>query len=246
MQIGSRVALRLVLLVASLLVVAAPSQAIQFTLDVSVGGVSAGSLDAGQLGCVDGASFTATCSAQNLTVGDLLITNLDLFLDSDPVVSGEVAVQNIGFVTNQFTLIFTLPTGPIGAPTTLTGGSVAGGVTDNDGTGATLSTLPGSAFYSALIDGVTHQMLFPHSVVLNAPAFDSADLVPPGAFGTPIPSLPGPAVVTSIGIQYDFNLTAQDAASFTGVFVVQPVPEPSTALLLGLGLALVAKGGRRR
>ena len=41
MQIGSRVALRLALLVASLLVVAAPSQAIQFTLDVSVGGESA-------------------------------------------------------------------------------------------------------------------------------------------------------------------------------------------------------------
>ena len=245
MQIGTSVGTRLALL-ASLLFFAAPSQAIQFTLDVSVGGVSAGSLNATQLGCVDGANFTATCTAQNVAVGDLLITNLDLFLDSDPVVSGEVAVQNIGLVTNQFTLIFTLPTGPIGAPTTLTGGSVAGGVTDNDGTGATLSTLPGSAFYSALIDGVTHQMLFPHSVVLNAPAFDSADLVPPGAFGTPIPSLPGPAVVTSIGIQYDFNLTAQDAASFTGVFVVQPVPEPSTALLLGLGLALVAKGGRRR
>jgi hypothetical protein len=245
MQIGYGMVLRLFLLVASLALSAAPSQAVQFTLDVSVGGVSAGSLNATQLGCVDGPGFTASCTAQNITLGELLITNLDLSLDSDPVVSGEVAVQNIGLGTNQFTLIFTLLTGPQG-PSTLTGGSVAGGVTDNNGNGATLSTLPGSAFYTALIDGVTHQMLFAHSVSLSAPAFESADLVPEGAFGTPIPSLPGPAVLNSIGIQYDFNLTSQDSASFTGVFVTQPVPEPSTALLVGLGLVIVARGGRRR
>ena len=138
-----------------------------------------------------GANFTADLLRPEPGGRRPAAINLDLFLDSDPVVSGEVAVQNIGLVTNQFTLVFTLPTGPIG-PSTLTGGSVAGGVTDNDGTGATLSTPVGSAFYSALIDSVTHQMLFPHSVVLNAPAFDSADLVPPGAFGNPDPEPAGP------------------------------------------------------
>jgi hypothetical protein len=245
MQFGTGTALRLASIAASLVLCAAPSQAIPFTLEVSVGGVSAGTLDATQLGCSDTGTNTATCSAQNLDIGGLRITNLDLSLDNDPVVSGEVAVQNMLGVTQQFTLIFTLPTGPIG-PSTVIGGSVAGGVTDNDGNVGTLSTVNGSAFYSALIDGVTQQMLFPHSVVLNAGAYDSADLVPPGAFGTPIPSLPGPAVLGSIGIQYDFNLTSQDAASFTGVFVVQPVPEPSTALLVGLGLVIVARGGRRR
>ena len=245
MQFGTGTALRFASIAASLVLCAAPSQAIPFTLEVSVGGVSAGTLDATQLGCSDTGTNTATCSAQNLDIGGLRITNLDLSLDNDPVVSGEVAVQNMLGVTQQFTLIFTLPTGPIG-PSTVIGGSVAGGVTDNDGNIGTLSTVNGSAFYSALIDGVTQQMLFPHSVVLNAGAYDSAVLAPPGAFGTPIPSLPGPAVLGSIGIQYDFNLTSQDAASFTGVFVVQPVPEPSTALLVGLGLVIVARGGRRR
>jgi len=130
---------------------------------------------------------------------------------------------------------------------------VAGGATDNDGVDdgfgnyATLSTLPGSALYTAMIDGGLYVPLFPHSTVLNVlNPYDSADLPTAGAFGTPIPSLAGPAVTTSIGIQYDFNLTAQDSASFTGVFVVQPVPEPSTALLLGLGLIAIAKVGRRR
>ena len=85
MQIGTRVALRLALFVASLLVVAAPSQAIPFSLEVSVGGVSAGTLNEGQLGCSDTGTNTATCSAQNIDIGGLRITNLDLSLDNDPV-----------------------------------------------------------------------------------------------------------------------------------------------------------------
>jgi len=245
MQIGTGMVLRLASIAASLLLSAASSQAIPFSLEVSVGGVSAGTLDEGQLGCSDTGTNTATCSAQNIDIGGLRITNLDLTLDNDPVVSGEVAVQNLFPGTQTFTLIFTLPTGPIG-PSTLTGGSVAGGVTDNTGDGATLSSTAGVAIYTSLLDGSPFQPLFPDPTSVSSGAFDSADIVPPGAFGTPIPSLPGPAVLSSIGIQYNFSLTGGDAASFTGVFVVQPIPEPSTALLVGLGLVIVAKGGRRR
>ena len=245
MQIRTGMAVRLASISASLVLCAASSQAIPFTLEVSVGGVSAGTLDATQLGCSDTGTNTATCSAQNVDIGGLRITNLDLILDNDPVVSGEVAVENKLGVTQQFTMIFTLPVLPIG-PTSQTRGSVAGGVTDNTGNGATLSSTSGIALYTALLDGSPFQPLFPDPTSVSAGAFDSADILPAGAFGTPIPSLPGPAVLTSIGIQYNFNLTAGDAASFTGVFVVQPIPEPSTALLVGLGLVIVARGGRRR
>ena len=154
-------------------------------------------------------------------------------------------MQNLALATQQFTMTFTLLTAPL-MPTIRTGGSVAGGVTDNDGNGATLSTAPGSALYTALIDGVVHQTLFADPTMLTVVSpFDSADLVPPGAFGTPIPGLPAPGVATSIGIRYDFTLTGQDAASFTGVFDVQPTPEPGTAGLFGLGLGGLALLGRR-
>jgi hypothetical protein len=246
MQIGWRVAKRLVVLSGIMVVTAAPSRAVDLTLDVFAGGQPAGSLNASQLGCSDTGATTAHCSAQNLTLGDLLITNLSLNLDTDPSVNGVIAVQNIAFATQQFTMTVTLLTAPVG-PSTLTGGSVAGGVTDNDGNGATLSTVAGNALYTALIDGVLHQTLFndPTTLTVVNP-FDSADLTPPGSFGNPIPSLPGPAVASSIGIRYNFNLSGQDAASFTGVFVVEPIPEPGTAALFGIGLGGLALLGRRR
>ena len=250
MQIGWRVAKRLLVLGGIMVVTAAPSRAVDLTLDVFQNGQSSGSLNASQLGCSGTGATSSHCSAQNVSVGDLLIQNLNLNLDTDPSVNGVIAVQNMAAGTQQFTLTVTLGTGPVGNPTTVTGGSVAGGVTDNNGNGATLSTVAGSALYTALIDGVLHQTLFPDptSVSVNGVTdpFGSADLVPPGAFGTPIPSLPGPAVASSIGIRYNFNLTAQDSASFTGVFVVEPIPEPATAALFAVGLGGLAVIGRRR
>ena len=245
MQIRWRqVATRLAVLVGLIAGTPAPSRAVGFTLDVLAGDQS-GSFSSDQLGCSDTGATTAHCAAQGLSVGDLLITNLDMNLDTDPSVNGVIAVQNMAAGTQQFQLTITLLTGPIG-PSTLTGGSVAGGTTDNTGNGSTLSTVAGSALYSARIDGVAFQTLFPDPTSLTVVSpFESADLTPPGAFGTPIPSLAGPAVASSIGIRYDFLLTAGDAASFTGVFVVEPIPEPSTGLLLGFGLLAVAAVERR-
>jgi hypothetical protein len=71
------------------------------------------------------------------------------------VISGNTVVTDNTAGIQQFTLLFTLPVTPIG-PSTLSGGSIQGGVTDNTGDGATLSTAgPGTDLYQGLLDGVS-------------------------------------------------------------------------------------------
>ncbi len=229
------------------LVATAPAQAIPLSLQVFADGVLIGDVDETRLGCVDNPDgVSAHCEVQDLVYGGeyplVNIDDLNIDIDADPVVTGTTGVSNLFGVTQQITLLFTLPIAPIPGGT-LTGGSYRGTVTDNNGDGATVSTVAGSALYTAMIDGLNWQSLYPHAASTSAGSFLSS-AIPNLSFGTPIPNLPGPAALASIGIKLDFNLTAFDSASFTSNHVVLPIPEPHTVGLVGLGLALLAR--RRR
>jgi hypothetical protein len=164
--------------------------------------------------------------------------------DPDPVVSSNLTITNNTAVTQTYISTVTLPIAPAITPSSLIGGSISGSVTDVNGNGATLATAAPDALYTALIDGVSVHTLYdnPSSFVVTPP-FGSAS-VPSADFGSPIPSLPGPAANSSIAIQLKFTLTPGDSMALTSVFVVNPVPEP-----VGLGVfGLAAAGhlGRRR
>jgi len=216
-------------------------------LQVHINGEAAGYVGAGTLGCVDvPGTPTANCVGSNAAVGTLHLDSWNVFVDSDPVISGIVAVTNTGAVTQQFTLLFTLPIAPAIPGGTVIGGSIQGGATDNNGNGVTLSTPTGAAFYTARIDGADVQSLYLDPQSFSAGGFLSVN-VPSVAFGTPIPSQPGPAALANIGIRLDFLLTPGDSASFTSNFVVQPavVPVPAAAWLLGSALGLLGWMRRR-
>ncbi len=222
---------------------AGPAAAVSFTLKVTQAGSYQGTFDETDLGCGNG--NTANCAGGGVMAGDLSLDSWSVLVDSDPVVSGTVAVTNTATTDQQFTLVFTLGISPAITPSSLIGGSIQGGVTDNNGDGATLKTVLGSSFYTARIDGTGVQSLYSHNTTVTAGAFLSQNLTNV-SFGTPIPSQAGPAALSTIGIVLDFVLSPGDSASFTSNFVVQAVPEPTILAMLGAAMAGLWVMGRPR
>jgi hypothetical protein len=161
-------------------------------------------------------------------------------------VSSNYTITNNTLTTNNYSVLITMPISPQILSGSKTGGSVQAGVTDNNGDGATLGQSGVLPLYTALIDGVAYQSLLPPGPTSVTVGSFLSGTLGPGQFGLPIPSQPGPNVLTSIGIRLDFSLTAGDSATFSSVFVVEPVPEPASIVLGSCGLALVMGAAIRR
>jgi hypothetical protein len=216
----------------------------EFDMHVSYGGVYYGSYDETQLGCSAGSGENFVCSGNNLNMGDLTLNNWSLTLDRDPVQTAIIAVTNNTLAIQQFTLTFSLPIVAIPGGT-LIGGSIQGGVTDNNSGSATLSSVTGGSIYTALIDGTPVGNLYTDPTSVTA-LNNLSNSLTPAAFGTPIPSQPSIPALVNIAIKLDFTLTPGDSASFTSNFHVVPIPEPGTALLMAMGLGVLAARRRQR
>jgi len=255
MQIVPAAAARFALLTGVIGLIAAPSQAIpSISLAVYENGAFQGSLNEVGLNCADQGGGITHCEIASATYGDLFIGDqnnpsnpgLGITFTEDPELDTAFGVKNTSGATQQFTLIFTVSVAAIPGAS-LTGGSTAFDFGDNTGDGVTLAAPPGSALYTAQIDGVDYQQLFPFPASGSNPNPFDGGTMGTADFGTPIPSQAGPAVVSSIGIKYDFTLTGgDDASSSSGKFTVKPVPEPTPGLLIGLGLVALGVSKRRR
>lgn len=215
------------------------AHAVAVGVDLFIDGQYQTTLSEVDLNCIDNTSApTAACNSDGDTIsqGSFQLDSWSLFLDPDPVISGNVAVTNTSSTAQQFTLIFNLPISPAIPGGTVVGGSVQGGGTDNNGDGATISTASGSSFYSALIDGVIIQTLYNDPQSFSTTQQFGSFNIPQQSFGAPIPSQAGPPALTSIGIQLDFILSGNDTATFSSVFVVEPVPLPAAVWFFGTAL----------
>lgn len=166
----------------------------------------------------------------------------DLNAKADPFVSGNIVIVNTGLVTSTYSLTILLPVNPSILPSSKMGGSVGGSLT-TDLDGGSLSSVGNTPVWEALIDGNVVASLLNNPFSVGKAGAGSVG-IGPESFGTPIPSMAGPGVNSTIGIRLTFSLTAGEQASFSSVFVVEAVPAP--AGLAVLGLAGIAGGRRRR
>mgnify|MGYP003572329564 CR=1 FL=1 len=166
----------------------------------------------------------------------------DLNAKPDPFISGNIVFSNNSLETLTVSFTVILPVNPSVLPSSFIGGSVAGGLTAG-ADGATLSSTGGNAMWSALIDGNVVATLLDDPFSVSADPFQSAS-VGPESFGSPIPSMPGPAINDTMAITISFDLTAGASASFTSVFVAEAIPGPAGLALFGL--AGVVSRRRRR
>jgi hypothetical protein len=152
-----------------------------------------------------------------------------LQFNPDPFVLNNILVTNTTTSTQIFTATVVLPT-TFPAPN-LISGNVVTSVIDGGIDGATVAAASPTALYQAQIDGTTVETMQDFPFTLSSTAGSALE-----SFG---PTVNNTAVTSDIGIQVRFSLTAGDTAAILSRFNVTAIPEPASAALIGIGLALV-------
>ncbi len=188
----------------------------------------------------DGKTWLVEPVTVDLWDGAMTLTIEKLVFHSNPFVDLHFSARNNTGSPEAYNVVATpVAVVPPITPTSLIGGSVSGSVTGGENPG-TLSTIAGTPLYTAFIDG-EEALTLHDSGSWSADANDSSN-VPATSEGLPGPSLPGPEVLTDIGLEFNFELTPGTLGSLTGSFVV--IPEPASLALLGAGGLLLLR--RRR
>jgi len=173
-------------------------------------------------------------------IADNCLVMLDLTYDLDPYVLAGLAVTNNALVDQSFMFTFSAPVSPAIATASQYSGSVSGSYTV-DGTAGSVTTTGMMPLYMGRIDGADILPLYTAPQSWGTDAGDSGSIL---AEGIPYLSGSGPAVATDIEIIIRFTLTPGETATLNGNFVVEPVPEPATMTLLGLGAVLLRRRKR--
>lgn len=180
----------------------------------------------------------------------LLDYRVTVFPSSVSVLGFSFDITNTSTTTQIYTLTSAIAVDGMPAGCLL-GASIGGSITDAnfDGSASLTSAFGNPLFWGGLDFGgpsalqLTSLINAPFSIA--APFAGGTASVGPESIGLPGPSAPGAAFSAGYqSVALRFALSAGDRASFTGVFVLQPVPAP--AALATLAFAGLASRRRRR
>lgn len=177
------------------------------------------------------------------------IDSWDIALKEDPYVRNNISVTNTSAFTQVYIVSVAMPI-PAFSYDEVIYSSLGITATDN-GNNSLFVDVAGANFYRGRVDDVTKLTLDPANLPIT-----TADCSSPNVAGCTATTSLGvaslavpPDVADKIEIILRFALSSGDAVGITSRFEiassVAPVPEPTTALLLGLGLALLAVSRRR-
>jgi hypothetical protein len=186
-------------------------------------------------------TFTFTGSADYAEVD----VTWNMTVKEDPFINAVLGITNNTANPQTYLMIVTLPAFPpfgsglMGGPSTIT-------VNDSNFSGAASMSSVGltDTIYNGQVDGVNALPLLGPGLTLSC-AFGGCINFTGAVAGLPGPTLPyAPGLVANISIRHRFTLSPGDSATFNSFFIINPIPEPGTAVL-GL-LGLVALGLARR
>ena len=130
------------------------------------------------------------------------------------LVSGNVTIENPFLPTVVQRVTITVPSAEMPAGAAAAAAAAAIGLVTDSG-GGSISALPGGAVWTGLVDGGGVFVGYPYPFFMEP----NCGIIGCQGFTLPFPE-PAPPVTDSVGIRLEFELTQQDQASITSVFVV--------------------------